>query len=61
MPAIQISAQEFLEYQKRGLFKNTIYDKSNQTQNNTQNNTQNTQAVQTAVRRTGGCSGCGRR
>ena len=41
MPATQISSQEFLEYQKRGLFKNTIYDTSNQVNNQTNNQTNN--------------------
>jgi hypothetical protein len=62
MPATQISSQEFLEYQKRGLFKNTIYDTSNQVNNQTNNQTNNqNNVVKSSVRRTGGCSGCGGR
>jgi hypothetical protein len=65
MPVTQISAQEFRDYQNKGLFKNTIYDTSNQVnnqnnQNNNQTNNQNN-VVRSSVRRTGGCSGCGGR
>ncbi len=60
MPATQISSQEFLEYQKRGLFKNTIYDTSNQVNQTNNQNTNKDNAIRT-VRPNGGCSGCGGR